>query len=97
MTDEPEDLVLHMLRDMRARLDAIETKHDEQFSEVIGRLDTLGKSFDEVRTASIYGLGLTQTANLKIADHEAKLAAREREPAEMERRFDELEALLTKD
>ena len=97
MADEPDNLTLRLLREMREHVGVIEQRQEEQFTIIMNRLDTLGEGFDEVRTASIYGLGLSQTANLKIADQAARIAQREREAEEFRQRFDELEALLRKD
>jgi septal ring factor EnvC (AmiA/AmiB activator) len=76
MPDQPEDLTLRLLRDIRAKLD----EHDKRFDAHDKRFDTLEERMDDLRTSMTYGLGLAMHAQVrhdgvakKIEDIEGRL------------------------
>ncbi len=73
MPDEPENLVLVQLREIRAKLDkldALERSMDRRF-------DLIDKRFDEMRSYVYYSLGLGTANQLKTAELEGRIAALE--------------------
>lgn len=90
MADEPDNLVLVQLRDMRAELQTITAKlieHD-------GRFDRLEKKFDDMRGYLNHALGMGVTGHLKNEEQDARLdesVARQKRMdalmAELERRL----------
>ena len=70
MAEEPENLVLQMLRDIRGKLD----DHSRM-------LEQHGKRLDEVQETALLGVGLATMANHKLdkvtEDHERRIAALE--------------------
>ena len=78
MPDEPDNLVLLHLREIRGDLTKIRDKlaeHDTKFEQ-------LGKRLDEVHETAVYGVGLAAMANYKldqmkerVEDHEQRISA----------------------
>lgn len=77
MPDEPQDLTLRLLREIRAKLD----EHDKRFDRHDRRFDVLDKRLDEVRQGMTYALGIATHGNIrhdvvqgKLEDIEARLS-----------------------
>ena len=75
MPDQPENLVLVHLREIRAKLD----EHDKRF-------DKLDKRLDDTHEAAIFGVGLAAMANHKLDLVADRLQALEQRVAIVETR-----------
>ena len=83
MADEPDNLVLVHLREIRGELKNIRDK----LAEHDARFDKIEKRLDEVHETAIYGVGLAAMANHKldrmterVDDHEPRITALEADP-----------------
>ena len=86
MGKEPDNLVLTMLRDIRAKQD----EHSESL-EAHGRsLERLDRDFQELRHSMIYSLGMATSGHLKNQERDGRLE----EQKKMDRLFDRVEDLL---
>jgi predicted nucleic acid-binding Zn-ribbon protein len=80
MAEEPDNLVLKMLREMREALQDVRAKvyeHD-------GRFDDLRKTIEDWKETTATGVGFAAHANIRTE-------ALEKEIAELKRRIDRLE------
>jgi DNA anti-recombination protein RmuC len=75
MVDEPDNLVLHMLREMRAeiaeRFARVETRFeqiDKRFEQIDTRFDHVDKELEEVKFQVTYGLGVSSINHLKARE-----------------------------
>ena len=62
MADEPDNLVLVHLREIRAKLE----EHDRRFDSMEKRFDKLDKRLDDTHETAIFGVGLAAMANHKL-------------------------------
>lgn len=82
MTDETDNLILHLLRDIRSKLD----DHDRSFDGLQGRMATMERHMEDVKDTVTYALGLSahsvvayETSGQRLdrpAEHVSKLEAR---------------------
>ena len=92
MVDEPDNLVLIQLREMRGQLQGISTKLEEHDR----RFDGIDKRFDDFHLLVSHALGVSTANHLKTREFDARheeTAARQRR---MEARFEEIEQRLGK-
>lgn len=90
MAEEPDNLVLKMLRDIRAKQEELGAKQDEH-GEILDRID---RELREIRHSVIYTLGLGTTESLKNREQDRRLDEQKKRTDEI---FDKLEELLGKD
>ena len=82
MAKEPEDLVLRLLRDIRAT----QTEHGEELRRIRTDMERQSRDFSAWRKTMLYGVGLADEAKMKNDEQDAKL----------DDLFDKLERLLEK-
>ncbi len=92
MADEPDNLVLVQLRDIRGKLDKI----DDKLHEHDRRFDHLDKRFDEMRQYVIHALGLGAMNEMKAREMDARLEMGETLSKQIDERFKDIERRLTK-
>ena len=94
MADEPDNLVLRMLREIRGKLD----EHDQRFDSmdqrlvgvdgrlegVEGRLGGIEKQLEDLNFQMTYSLGIGAAANLKVRETDARLDDHERRLRQLE-------------
>lgn len=80
MADEPDNLVLKMLREMREILD----DHTKRFEGHDRRFDALQKSIEDWQETTSTGTGFAMHANIRTQ-------ALEKEIADLKRRIDRIE------
>ncbi len=80
MAEEPEDLTLRLLREIRAKQD--------DHGKILERLD---HDFQEMRHPVIYSLGLGTTEHLKNSEQDRRL---DEQKTRIDELFDKLEELL---
>lgn len=87
MADEPDNLMLRLLREIRAELQEIKAKqaeHDQRFATIDQRFVTvdqrfvtmaehIDERFDEMRDVLTHTFGLVGTNDLKLREHNARL------------------------
>ena len=80
MADEPDNLMLRLLREIRAELQEIKGKqveHDQRFATIDQRFATMAEHiderFDEMRDVLTHTFGLVGTNDLKLREHNARL------------------------
>jgi hypothetical protein len=81
MAEEPVDLILVLLREIRAKLDAHDKRfdeHDHRFDEHDKRFDRLDQRLDEMRLYVNHALGLGTVAGLKDQEMDVRVGALER-------------------
>ena len=100
MTDEPDNVVLRMLRDIRAKLDKLD-EHDTRFDGVDRRLDKIDKTLELMKYQIAQSLGLAMAANLaathtgeRVDSLEDRQKRLDEGMAEIRRRMAEMEARL---
>ena len=90
MTEDTENIVLRLLREIRAKQD----EHSAQFVSVEQRMTTLERKMDDVNESVAYALGVSAHANIAyettgqrldrltetVADLKARLEALEQHP-----------------
>jgi hypothetical protein len=69
MANEPEDLTLHLLREIRAKQD----EHSQMLSRQGEVLERLDREVQEMRHSVIYSLGLGTTQSLKNSEQDQRL------------------------
>jgi 2-methylcitrate dehydratase PrpD len=87
MAEEPDNLVLKMLREIRAKQDEHSVKLDAH-SQILERLDS---EVQEIRHSVIYSLGLGTTQGWKNSEQDRRLDEQKKRTDEL---FDKLEELL---
>ena len=92
MADEPDNLVLVQLRDIRGKLD----KMDDKLHEHDQRFDHLDKRFDEMRQYVIHALGLGSMNEMKAREVDARLEVGEAMAKRIDARFKDIERRVTK-
>ncbi|BBE70741.1 hypothetical protein [Oharaeibacter diazotrophicus] len=85
MGEEPDNIVLKLLREMRAE----QIEQGRKIDRLENRFDRMDKRFDELRHSVLYALGLGTSAGLRADEQEAKVD-------EIEARLNKIEELLTK-
>jgi hypothetical protein len=81
MPDEPQSIVLVMLRDIRAKQD----EHSAHFERIEARLGDVEKQLDDYKKIVRYSLGQTSETQLRQAEQESRI----------DDIFDKLEKLLS--
>jgi len=69
MMDEPDDLVLRLLREIREKLD----EQSDRFGAIDRRFDRLEKRFDEMRGYVNHALGMGVTGHLKDEEQDTRM------------------------
>jgi hypothetical protein len=92
MAEEPDNLVLRLLREICAKQD----EHDSRFTEIDKRFTEIDKRFDEIRLYLNHTLGIGTANDLRLREHEAPLQAEEARRKRLEERWDEVERRLGK-
>lgn len=85
MADEPDNLVLVQLRDIRGKRDTLEK-----------RFDRLDKHADEMRRYVSHALGLGAMNEMKPREMDARLEMGEALSKQIDERFKDIERRLTK-
>jgi hypothetical protein len=81
MTDEPDNLVLVMLRDIRTKQD----EHSARFERIEGRLVGIEKQLDDYKKIVRYALGQSSETQFRQVQQESRI----------NELFDKLEKLLS--
>ena len=81
MADEPQNMVVVMLRDIRAKQD----EHSAHFEQIEARLDDVEKQLDDYKKIVRYSLGQSSETQLRQAEQQTRI----------DEIFDKLEKLLT--
>jgi hypothetical protein len=81
MADEPENIVLVMLRDIRAKQD----EHSAHFVQIEARLGSVEKQLDDYKKIVRYSLGQSSETQLRQAQQESRI----------DELFEKLEKLLS--
>lgn len=92
MADEPDNIVLVQLRDIRGKLDKI----DDKLHEHDRRFDHLDKRSDEMRQYVVHALGLGSLNEMKAREMDARLEMGEALSKQIDERFKDIERRLTK-
>ncbi len=92
MADEPDNLVLVQLRDIRGKLDKI----DDKLQEHDRRFDRLDKHADAMRQYVSHALGLGAMNEMKAREMDARLEMGEALSKQIDERFKDIERRLTK-
>ena len=92
MADDPNNLVLVQLRDIRGKLDALEKRFDAHDK----RFDRLDKHADEMRQYVSHALGLGAMNEMKAREMDARLEMGEALSKQIDERFKDIERRLTK-
>jgi hypothetical protein len=82
MAKEPDNLVLKMLQEIRARLD----KHEERFDRMDRRFDDLDRMLDDMAGSLTYSLGFSMQANVRHESVQRKLDTLEQRVKRLEER-----------
>lgn len=80
MVDEPDNLLLRLLRDIRAKQD----EHDKRFDAHDTRFDELHKAIEDWKETTATGVGFAAHANIRTD-------ALEKEIADLKKRIDRIE------
>lgn len=80
MADEPDNMMLRLLRDIRGKLD----EHDKRFDRTDEQLHDLRKAIEDWKETTATGVGFAAHANIRTE-------ALEREIADLKKRMDRLE------
>ena len=80
MADEPDNIVLVMLREIRAKQD----EHSERFDRLEARMQHIEKQFDSLSKVVTYSLGQSTEAQFRQSQQESRI----------DELFDKLEELL---
>jgi len=82
MAKEPDNLVLKMLRDIRATID----EHTKLFEKAEKRFDKIDKKLEEMSESLTYSLGTSMHANVRHETVQKKLDALEQRIKRLEER-----------
>jgi predicted nucleic acid-binding Zn-ribbon protein len=91
--DQPENLVLHLLREMRSDITAIRDKqqeHDKHFKD-------MRKDIEDMKTQIVFALGTTTSNHLRTSELEAWRAEAERRQRDVEALMDDIHRRLKQD
>ena len=98
MVDEPDNMVLRLLREIRAtlddhsarlaRMDARFDRMDARFDQVDARFDHVDKELEEVKFQVTYGLGVSSINNLKAREVDLRMTEFDRRLKTLEERAD---------
>ena len=88
MADEPEDMTLRMLRDIREQL----RRHDERFDSIDQQLSDMRDSIKKGQNIAFWGLGRSEWANVQNTEHVDRLTALEEKLKRTDERLNALEA-----
>jgi hypothetical protein len=69
MADEPQNMVLVMLRDIRAKQD----EHSTHFEQIEASLDDVEKQLDDYKKIVRYSLGQSSETQLRQAEQETRI------------------------
>jgi tetrahydromethanopterin S-methyltransferase subunit G len=69
MADEPQNMVLVMLRDIRAKQD----EHSTHFEQIETRLDDVEKQLEDYKKIVRYSLGQSSETQLRQAEQETRI------------------------
>ena len=81
MVDEPDNLVLALLRELRGRFDQVDKRFDALeggVREVRRDMSEMRKDMSEMRTWTQLAIGMGMTNQLKSSELEARIAALEK-------------------
>jgi hypothetical protein len=92
MADEPENLVLVQLREIRAT----QAEHSARFDRVDARFDQLDKRFDDFHLLVNHALGLGTANQVKARELEAEQEATKARQRRIDERHAEIERRLGK-
>jgi hypothetical protein len=92
MANEPENLVLIQLREIRAT----QAEHSAQFARIDERFGEIDKRLDEMRLLLGHTIGLATTADLRSQEFERRHEFSEGEQRRLSERMDEFERRLTR-
>ena len=93
MADEPDNLVLKLLREIRGKQD----EHSEKLKEHDTRFDDLDKTLETFKFQLTHTFGLAGMANLQAQHTDAKLSDVADRQKKFEADFKKLEEMLSKD
>jgi uncharacterized coiled-coil protein SlyX len=99
MADEPDNLVLVHLREIRATLAEHSTRFDrmdERFAQIDERFAQVDRRFDEMRLLLGHTIGLSTTANLRSQEFDRRYEFSEGEQRSLSERVADLERRLAK-
>jgi hypothetical protein len=85
MAHEPDNLVLQMLREIRASLD----RHEERFDKIDERFNGLDRKLDDMAGSLTCALGFSMQANVRHESVQKKLEALEQRVTRLEGRPEE--------
>jgi uncharacterized coiled-coil DUF342 family protein len=91
--NEPENLVLRLLREIRAEVAEIRTKqneHDEQFKE-------LRQEIEQMKTQMVFALGTATSVHIRTNELEAWRIEAERKQRDAEAWMDDIQRRLKQD
>jgi ABC-type Fe3+-citrate transport system substrate-binding protein len=91
--DQPENLVLHLLREIRAKQD----EHDRRFSEHDKHFKDMRKDIEDMKTQIVFALGTTTSNHLRTSELEAWRAEAERRQRDVEALMDDIHRRLKQD
>ncbi|MCL4767252.1 MAG: hypothetical protein KJZ80_13560 [Hyphomicrobiaceae bacterium] len=83
MAEEPDNLILRLLREIREKLD----EQSDRFAAIDRRFDRLEKRFDEMRGYMNHALGMGMTGHLKNEEQDTRQEDCESRQKQMEELF----------
>jgi hypothetical protein len=92
MADEPDNLVLFQLREIRATLAA----HSPRFDQIDRRLDQMDKRFEDFHALTSHALNLSTTNYLRMREFDQRHEMSEGGQQRIKERMDEFERRLAK-
>ena len=91
MAEEPDNLTLRMLREIRGTLEA----QSNRFDQMDKRFDRLEKQGEEMRQYMTYAMGLGGVNELKAREFDQRMEVGETLNRQFEQRFKDIEKRLT--
>jgi tetrahydromethanopterin S-methyltransferase subunit G len=92
MANEPDNLVLVQLREIRAT----QAEHSERFDQINKRLDQMDKRFEDFHALTSHTLNLSTTNYLRMREFDQRHEMSEGEQRRISERMDEFERRLRK-
>lgn len=96
MANEPDNLVLVQLREIRAMQAAMQADNSAQFARINERLDRMDKRFEDFRAVTGHALTLSTATDLRMREFDQRHAFSEGEQRRMTGRMEEFEQSMTK-
>jgi len=96
MADEPENLVLVHLREIRREIGGMRENLEARIDRLETRFDSLDKQFGEMRQYVSHALGLGAMNDIKGRELQARIDADAHERRKSDRRVEELERRVTR-